>query len=98
RTVTETGAHLYVTRAFPDHHYLTDEEVAEILEHAEALSYQLVTTAKDSVRLIGGHGRSAELREKSRVITVEMRFDDPRGPDAIIDAAIDSARRRRLKR
>ncbi|MXN48179.1 tetraacyldisaccharide 4'-kinase [Shinella kummerowiae] len=97
RTVNETGAHLYVTRSFPDHHYLSDDEVAEILDHAEGLSYQLVTTSKDSVRLAGGHGRSEELKEKSRVIEVEIHFDDPKGPDAIIDAAIANARRRKLQ-
>ena len=97
RTVTETGAHLYVERGFPDHHHLSDDEVAEILDHAEALGYRLVTTAKDSVRLAGGHGRSEELRGKSRVIEVEIRFDDPKAPDAIIDAAIASARKRRLR-
>ena len=98
RTVNETGAHLYVTRSFPDHHYLSDDEVAEILDHADALGYRIVTTAKDSVRLAGGHGRSEELKENSRVIEVEIRFDDPKGPDAIIDAAIASARRRKLHR
>lgn len=98
RTVTETGAHLYVTRGFPDHHHLSDDEVEELLDHAEAMGYRLVTTAKDSVRLAGGHGRSEELREKSRVIEVEIRFDDPKGPDAIIDAAIASARKRKLQR
>lgn len=98
RTVNETGAHLYVTRSFPDHHHLSDDEVAEILDHAEALGYRLLTTAKDSVRLGGGHGRSEELKEKSRVVEVEIRFDDPKGPDAIIDAAIANARRRRLRR
>ena len=96
RTVAETGAHLYVTRSFPDHHYLSDDEVAEILDHAEAHDYRLLTTSKDSVRLGGGHGRSEELRERSRVIEVEIRFDDPKGPDAIIDAAIANARRRKL--
>ena len=98
RTVTETGAQLHGTRGFPDHHHLSDDEAAEILDHAEALGYRIVTTAKDSVRLAGGHGRSEELREKSRVIEVEIRFDDPKGPDAIIDAAIASARRRKLRR
>lgn len=98
RTVTDTGAHLYVTRSFPDHHHLSEDEVAEILDHAEALGYRIVTTAKDSVRLPGGHGRSEELREKSRVVEVEIRFDNPKGPDAIIDAAIASARRRKLRR
>ena len=98
RTVNQTGAHLSVTRSFPDHHHHTDDEVAEILDHAEGLGYSIVTTAKDSVRLGGGHGRSDELREKSRVIEVEIRFDDPKGPDAIIDAAIINARRRKLHR
>lgn len=98
RTVKETGAHLHVTRGFPDHHHLSDDEVAEVLDHAAGLGYQLVTTAKDSVRLGGGHGRSEELKEKSRVIEVEIRFDDPKGPDAIIDAAFASALRRKLHR
>jgi tetraacyldisaccharide 4'-kinase len=97
RTVNATGAHLYVTRSFPDHHYLSDDEVEEILDHAEGLGYRIVTTAKDSVRLAGGHGRSQELVEKSRVIEVEIRFDNPKGADAIIDAAIASARRRKLQ-
>ncbi|MCF3642283.1 tetraacyldisaccharide 4'-kinase [Rhizobium sp. TRM95111] len=97
RTVTETGAHLYVTRGFPDHHHLSEDEVGDILDHAEALEYRLVTTAKDSVRLAGGPGRSAELRDKSRVIEVEIRFDNPRTPDQIIDAAITSARKRNLR-
>ena len=98
RTVNETGAHLYVSRSFPDHHYLSDDEVEDLLDHALAHDYQLVTTAKDSVRLAGGHGRSEELKEKSRVIEVEIRFDDPKGPDAIIDAAIANARKRKLHR
>lgn len=98
RTVRETGAALAETRGFPDHHHLGDDEVADLLDDAAARGYRLVTTAKDSVRLAGGHGRSEELREKSRVIEVEIRFDDPKGPDAIIDAAIANARRRKLQR
>lgn len=96
RTVESTGASLYVTRGFPDHHHLTDDEVADILDHAEAHGYGIVTTAKDSVRLAGGHGRSEELLQKSRVIEVEIRFDDPKAPDKVIQAALDSARKRRL--
>ena len=98
RTVRETGAELAETRGFPDHHHLGDDEVADLLDDAAARGYRLVTTAKDSVRLAGGHGRSEELREMSRVIEVEIRFDDPKGPDAIIDAAIANARRRKLQR
>ena len=96
RTVTETGAHLYVTKGFADHHHLSEDEVADILDHADALGYRILTTAKDSVRLTGGPGRSQELKDKSRVIEVEIRFDDPKVPDKIIDAAIASARKRKL--
>ena len=96
RTVRQTGAKLEATRNFSDHHHLSDDEAADILDYAEAQGYRLLTTAKDSVRLAGGHGRAEELREKSRVIEVEIRFDDPKGPDAIIDAAIANARRRKL--
>lgn len=98
RTVRETGAQLQMTRSFPDHHFLGEDEAAELLQQAEDLGCGLVTTAKDSVRLGGGHGRSEELQEKSRVIEVEIRFDDPKGPDAIIDAAIANARQRKLQR
>ncbi|QRM54480.1 tetraacyldisaccharide 4'-kinase [Sinorhizobium sp. BG8] len=96
RTVRETGADPEVRRGFPDHHHLSDDEVVELLDVADRTGYPIVTTAKDSVRLAGGHGRSEELREKSRVIGVEIRFDDPKAPGKIIDAAIASARKRRL--
>ena len=46
RTVESTGASLYVTRSFPDHHHRSDDEVADVLDHAEAHDYGIVTTAK----------------------------------------------------
>lgn len=97
RTVEGTGASLYATRSFPDHHHISDDEATEILDHADAHDYAVVTTAKDSVRLAGEHGQAAALKERSRVIEVEIRFDDPRAPDKIIDAALASARKRRLE-
>ncbi len=97
RTVEGTGATLYATRSFADHHHLSEDEVEELLDHADAHDYTIVTTAKDSARLAGEHGRAAELKERSRVIEVEIRFDDPRAPDKIIDAALASARKRRLQ-
>lgn len=96
RTVESTGARIHLKRGFPDHHHLSDDEVADVLADAEAANCQIVTTAKDSVRLGGGHGRSEELRRKSRVIEVEIRFDDPKAPAQIIDKALSTARRRMI--
>ncbi|MDO9415647.1 tetraacyldisaccharide 4'-kinase [Pararhizobium sp.] len=97
RTVRETGATLAETRSFPDHHLLADDEIADLIGRAEKNGYQLVTTAKDMVRLGGTHGRAGELAAKSLVIEIEMRFDDPAAPGRIIDAAIAAARARMLK-
>lgn len=96
RTLRETGAEIAVTRAFPDHHHLSDDEIADLLDQASANGYQLATTAKDRVRLEEGHGRAGELASASLVIEIEMRFDDPAAPGRIIDTAIENARRRML--
>ncbi|MCV9963004.1 tetraacyldisaccharide 4'-kinase [Pararhizobium sp. BT-229] len=97
RTVRQTGAVLAETRSFPDHHHFSEDEIADLLDHAAANGYQLVTTAKDMVRLEPGHGRATELMEKSRVIEIEVHFDDPASPAKIIDAAVKAARARSLQ-
>jgi len=58
----------------------------------------LATTAKDVMRLAGGHGRSEELGRRVSVIDVEMAFDDPQAPGFIIDRAVEACRARRLKK
>ena len=98
RTIRETGAVIAETRSFPDHHHFSSDEIADLLDHASAKGYQLVTTAKDMVRLEPEHGRAGELMEKSRVIEVEVRFDDPGSPGKIIDAAVKAARTRNLRK
>lgn len=97
RTVRETGATLVETRTFPDHHHFSEDEIADLLDRAAANGCLLVTTAKDRVRLEPGHGRGGELAEKSRVIEVEIRFDDPTSPSKIIDAALKAAKARLLR-
>jgi tetraacyldisaccharide 4'-kinase len=97
RTVRETGAIIEETRSFPDHHHFSEDEIAELIDRAESRGYTLVTTTKDMVRLEPGHGRAAELAGKSRVIEIEVRFDDPAVPGKIIAATLDAARARRLR-
>jgi tetraacyldisaccharide 4'-kinase len=96
-TVEALGGQLAVKRSFPDHHYFSDDEIAEILADAERQDLLLVTTAKDWVRLAGHHGPAEELRQKVRVVEIDMVFDDHRAPAKIIDLAVSAYRKRRLR-
>lgn len=96
RTLSELGVEIADRQAFPDHHHLADDEITDLLQRAERQGLQLVTTAKDQVRLIGGHGKAADLAQKSRVVAVEMTFDDPGAPALILDQAIKACRKRLL--
>jgi tetraacyldisaccharide 4'-kinase len=94
RTVESLGATIAAKRAFGDHQHLSDDEIDDILNTATEQGLEIVTTAKDAVRLVGHHGRAQELAEKVKVIEVEMAFDSPATPRRIIDEAIVAARKR----
>jgi tetraacyldisaccharide 4'-kinase len=95
--VESLGAIIAASRAFGDHQHLSDDEVDEILDVATAEGLEIVTTSKDFVRLVGGHGRAEELSRRCRVIEVNMAFADPQAPHLIIERAIAACRERRLK-
>lgn len=97
RTLADLGAEVVETRSFADHQHLGEDDVAELLDHAAVHDLTLVTTAKDHVRLGGGHGRAEELAEKSYCLEIEMAFDDPQAPGLIIDQAVEAFRARRLR-
>ncbi|MGK9052408.1 tetraacyldisaccharide 4'-kinase [Neorhizobium petrolearium] len=97
RTVREIGGEIRRERAFPDHHYFSEDEIAGLLDDAAKEKLTLVTTAKDAVRLAGHHGRMEELADKAKVVEVEMAFDDPLAPSKIIDTAIANFRARRIR-
>jgi tetraacyldisaccharide 4'-kinase len=95
RTVESLGGAIAVKRPFGDHQHLSEDEIGDILAAAERENLEIVTTAKDAVRLIGHHGRTAELLEKAKVIEVEMAFDSPATPGLIVQQAVVAARKRR---
>ncbi|MFP3542644.1 tetraacyldisaccharide 4'-kinase [Rhizobium sp. SIMBA_035] len=97
RTVETLGAEIAVAKSFGDHEHLSDDEIGNLIEIAAREDLQIVTTSKDFVRLAGHHGRAQELAEKSKVIEVEMAFEDPQAPGLIIDRAIEACRARRLR-
>lgn len=94
RTVESLGGVIAVRRPFGDHQHLSDDEIADILATASQQDLEIVTTAKDAVRLSGHHGGASELLDRARVIDVEMLFDSPATPGLIIQQAIAAARKR----
>jgi tetraacyldisaccharide 4'-kinase len=96
RTVEECGGEIVVKQSFGDHHHLSDDEIEDILGTAEIEQLEIVTTAKDAVRLIGHHGPAQTLLAKARVIDVEMAFESPGIPAQIIREAIAAFKKRRV--
>ncbi len=96
RTVEGLGGQLVERRSFPDHHYFSEDEIAELLAMAKRLDLLPVTTAKDAARLAGLSGEAEVLLACTRLIEIEMVFDDPHAPGKIIDLAVSAYRTRRL--
>lgn len=57
--------------AFPDHHQFTDQEIRHLIERAKAQSLQLITTAKDLMRI------PAEYHKEVQVLPVSLTVNDP---------------------
>ncbi len=85
RSLRDAGADLAHLYAFGDHHYFNEEDVTELLDRARLLEAQLVTTAKDYVRLLGLGKNQQKLAEASMVVRVSLEFEDDHTPDWLID-------------
>lgn len=95
-TVTETGAVVALSRAFPDHHVYGEDELAELLKTARDNDVRLITTAKDAVRLRHG-AASADFLELLDVIEIDAVFEQDYAPTRIINETVEAWRLRRLK-
>ncbi len=96
RSLSAVGAEIAASVNFPDHHYLSGDEMADLLATAEREGLMLVTTAKDHVRLERTDPQAAALAAQSRVLEIEMGFDDPLAPVTIIRETLARAKARRL--
>ena len=95
-TLEEAGVRLAQRRGFPDHHHFTSDEIEDLLAQSELYGLDLITTSKDYVRLQSGHGRALDLLAKTAVLEIELAFDSPHVPSAIIDTAIAAYKRRHV--
>ena len=78
-TLSELGAVLAETRAFPDHHPFSAAELRDLRARAQALGATLVTTEKDAVRL------ESETRDGIETLAVTVAWDDPAALQALLD-------------
>ncbi len=77
RTLENEGLTVAKKRAFADHHAFSEGEAKALLVAAEQDDLQLVTTAKDMVRLKGARSEIFRwLEAQSVVLQVEMQIDD----------------------
>jgi tetraacyldisaccharide 4'-kinase len=86
-TLRSLGAALVGTQAFPDHHPYRAVEVEELHRSAARARAQLVTTAKDIVRI------SPAMRTGIEVLEVEIRWSNPAAFAGLIGPVVLSARR-----
>lgn len=74
--VERLGARLIEKQVFKDHHDFSDADAERLLGLAQSHAAQLVTTEKDLARLISAGGVRGALREATRVLAIEMAFDE----------------------
>ncbi len=95
-TAASIGGELVQTRTFPDHHLFNDEELGELMQTADNQGLEIVTTAKDAMRLHHGTERARELLQKLHVLEIDVQFEDDTIADRIIQGTLDAFHNRRI--
>lgn len=95
-TLKDAGVEVRQTRSFPDHHPYTDEDISGLLKDAGKDGLQLVTTAKDHVRLLDGSLSARQLAAQTFVLEVELEFSHPQIALNIIRETRERAKMRAL--
>ncbi len=98
RSVRQTGAEIVEQRTFPDHHPYSDLNLEELSAEAAKQGLDLVTTAKDAVRLKAGSGRAIEFLKKLKVLSVEVVFEETVLARRLVDETLARYKTRSLRK
>lgn len=71
-SLSELGLELVDTIDFPDHHFYTPAELRNLVEQAETNGVDLITTAKDFVKI------PQELQSRFKVLEIKIRWENER--------------------
>jgi len=88
RTVEEAGGRVVARKSFGDHHHYTDENLSDLLEQADKAGVDMVTTAKDAVRIRPGSELSRRFLARLNVVEIDVRFDQPEIPGTIVSQTL----------
>ncbi|RJT37207.1 tetraacyldisaccharide 4'-kinase [Mesorhizobium waimense] len=95
-TLRAADGEVVLSRAFPDHHFYGEDELAELAGTARREGLRLVTTAKDAARLRHGAAPAGFL-EQLDVLEIDTVFELDHVPERIIDETLDAWRQRKLR-
>ncbi|MFK0687551.1 tetraacyldisaccharide 4'-kinase [Mesorhizobium sp. IMUNJ 23033] len=95
-TLRAAGGEVALSRAFPDHHFYGEDELAELAGTARREGLRLVTTAKDAARLRHGTALAGFL-DQLDVLEIDTVFELDHVPERIIDETLDAWRQRKLR-
>ena len=95
-SLVKAGGQLSMVKAYGDHHVFSRDDVMELLDRAKLTKAELVTTAKDYVRLLGMGEAQERLARASSVAGIELVFSDEGTDERIIDATLRRFEKRQL--
>jgi len=96
-TIRAAGGEVVQTRAFPDHHAFGREDFEELAELAGKDGLELITTAKDAVRLRHATAAAQSFLERLAVLEIDAVFDLGHVPQRIISDTLAAWRRRKQR-
>ena len=96
-SLEDAGAIVTTFRNFHDHHQYTAQECRELLEQARDEKLVPVTTSKDAARLRGMGREQDSLRSVSKVLNIQIAFENPNMLEIVINSTIKNAETRRIK-
>ena len=83
-------------KSFGDHHFLTEEECADLIDRSKAQKLKLFMTEKDDVRLKGMGEAQEKVRELSQVVRIALKPEDPAMLKRIFDLSIRRFNKRKV--
>lgn len=92
-SLEESGAKTIERVSFHDHHPFSAQDCKELMDRSKSEDLVLVTTEKDHERLANMGESQNELRKLSKVLKVELVFENPKMIEMILHQTMEKGRK-----